>query len=62
MRARARWFVATRQPSTVLWWVRTGTRPTADEALRRLRHLRAHSPEPRAFGVRRRFTPDGRRE
>lgn len=60
VRARARWFVTTRQPSTALWWVRSGTRPTVDGALRRLRHLRDHGPEPRAFGVRRRFTPDGR--
>jgi hypothetical protein len=34
-------------------------RPTADEALRRLRYPQAHGPSPRAFTPRRRFKPDG---
>jgi hypothetical protein len=37
-----------------------GQRPTVEEALRRLRHLRAHWPSPQAFTLRRRFEPDGR--
>lgn len=59
LRRRARWFRPTRQPSTVLWWVEAGQRPTVEEALRRLRHLRAHGPSPVAFTLRRRFDPDG---
>ena len=50
------------QPSTVLWWVEVGERPTVDAALRRLRYLRAYGPSPRAFTLRRRFGPDGRPE
>jgi hypothetical protein len=59
VRQRARWFEPIRQPSTVLWWVEAGERPTVDEALRRLRFLQAHGPSPRAFTLRRRFGPDG---
>jgi hypothetical protein len=60
LRRRARWFEPVAQPSTVLWWVEAGERPTVDEALRRLRHLRAHGPSPQAFTPRRRFGPAGR--
>jgi len=60
LRRRARWFEPSPQPSTVLWWVEAGQRPTVEEALRRLRHLRAHGPSPQAFTLRRRFEPDGR--
>ncbi len=60
VRRRAEWFLPTPQPSTALWWVRTGHRPTAEEGLRRLEVLRAYGPSPRSFGLRRRFTPDGR--
>lgn len=60
VRSRARWFVTTRQPSTVLWWTSpTGPPPTVDDATRRLRHLREHGPSPRAFSLRHRFTPAG---
>jgi Domain of unknown function (DUF3291) len=44
LRHRARWFEPARPPSTVLWWVEEDERPTVDEALRRLRYLRAHAP------------------
>jgi hypothetical protein len=60
VRRRSRWFVPVEQPSTVLWWVSAGEQPTVDQALRRLRHLRAHGPSPQAFTLRRRFDPDGR--
>ena len=60
VRRRSRWFVPVEQPSTVLWWVGAGEQPTVDQALRRLRHLRAHGPSPQAFTLRRRFDPDGR--
>jgi hypothetical protein len=62
VRRRAEWFLPATAPSTVLWWVPAGTRPTADDGLRRLAHLRRHGPTPRAFGLRARFTPDGRPE
>jgi hypothetical protein len=55
VRRRARWFEPVRQPSTVLWWIEAGQRPTVDEALRRLRYLQAHGPSPQAFTLRRRF-------
>lgn len=60
VRQRSRWFEPAPQPATALWWVTAGTRPTAADALRRLRHLRDHGPTPRAFSLRRRFQPDGR--
>jgi uncharacterized protein DUF3291 len=60
LKRKTRWFAATPQPSTALWWVPAGTTPTVDEALRRLRHLRMHGPTPQAFSLRRRFHPDGR--
>jgi hypothetical protein len=59
IRRRANWFVATPQPSTALWWVLAGTRPTVEEALRRLAVLRRYGPSPRAFGLRHRYQPDG---
>jgi hypothetical protein len=58
---RDRWFRATPQPSTALWWVSAGDRPDIDQALARLRHLRVYGPSPRAFTLLRRFTEDGRR-
>lgn len=60
LRRRNAWFLPTPQPSTALWWVRPDARPSADEAMARLSHLRTHGPTPRAFSVRRRFDPDGR--
>ena len=60
LKRRSRWFAATPQPSTALWWVPAGTRPSLDEALLRLKFLRRYGPTPRAFSLRRRFDPDGR--
>jgi hypothetical protein len=62
VRRRADWFLPAPQPSTALWWVPAGHRPDADDALRHLAVLRRYGPTPRAFGLRRRFTPDGRPE
>jgi hypothetical protein len=56
---RDHWFDRGPQPSTVLWWVPDGAHTTAEDATRRLAHLRAHGPSPRAFSLRRRFTPAG---
>ncbi|WP_211366232.1 DUF3291 domain-containing protein [Pseudonocardia kunmingensis] len=59
LKRRSRWFAATPQPSTALWWLPAGTVPAVDDALRRLRHLRTYGPTARAFSLRRRFRPDG---
>ncbi|MCW2632964.1 MAG: hypothetical protein JWR88_1926 [Pseudonocardia sp.] len=58
-RRRREWFDPTPQPSTALWWVQDGERPSVEEALRRLRRLRTRGPSPRAFSLLRRFHPDG---
>lgn len=60
VRRRSEWFEPSPGPTTALWWVADDDRPTPDEALARLTHLRRHGPTPRAFTVRRRFGPDGR--
>lgn len=59
LRQRGDWFLPTPQPSTALWWQPDGDRPSLQEALDRLRHLRAHGPTPRAFSLTRQFTPEG---
>jgi hypothetical protein len=60
VRRRDQWFQRIPTPATALWWVPAGHRPSTDEALARLRHLRTHGPQPQAFTVRRRFDPDAR--
>lgn len=62
IRRQRQWFEPLTQPSTVLWWVPAGTRPTLEDALVRLRHLRAYGPSPSAFSLRVRFDPQGHRE
>ena len=34
----------------VMWWVPAGHRPTLEEALERLEHLRVHGDSEQAFG------------
>ena len=58
MQQRARWFEPIGGFTTALWWVAPGTEPSVEEALARLRHLRAHGPRPFAFSLRRLFAPD----
>ena len=55
LRRRAEWFERMDEISAVLWWVPAGHRPTVDEAIERLEHLRAHGPSPEAFTFRHRF-------
>ena len=62
VRRRHEWFDRVPQPSTVLWWIEAGTRPTAEEGLARLRRLQRYGPAPAAFSLRVRFDPSGRRE
>lgn len=38
------------EPTLVMWWVPAGHRPTLDEAVGRLDHLKAHGPSNHAFG------------
>jgi len=61
VRRRHEWFDRVRQPSTVLWWLAAGTRPTAEEALARLRRLQRYGPAPEAFSLRVRYDPAGHR-
>jgi heme-degrading monooxygenase HmoA len=59
MRKRRQWFERMDQPFTVLWWVRAGHRPSVEEAIERLEHLRRHGPTPRAFTFQERFPAPG---
>ena len=52
LRRRAEWFEVEFQATTVMWWVPEGHRPTPDEAVERLEHLREHGPSPHAFSFR----------
>ena len=56
---RATWFLPPDGPTTALWWVVDGGRPSAEKARARLDHLRAHGPSPQAFDQRRRFDSAG---
>jgi hypothetical protein len=59
MQRRNRWFVPLGGFTTAMWWVDEGERPTMDEGLGRLIHLRLHGPSPHAFSLRRQFDPEG---
>ena len=47
---RAEWFEVLGEMHFVMWWVPAGHRPTLDEALERLDHLRTRGPSDHAFG------------
>jgi hypothetical protein len=47
---RTEWFEHLDRPYLVMWWVPAGHRPTIEEALGRLEHLRVHGPSEHAFG------------
>ncbi|MCT4332689.1 DUF3291 domain-containing protein [Paracoccus sp. YLB-12] len=47
---RAEWFELMGQTHFVMWWVPVGHRPTLDEALSRLDHLRSNGDSDHAFG------------
>lgn len=57
MRRRREWFERMREMHMALWWVRQGHRPTVDEAIGRLEHLRQHGPTGFAFTFRTAFPP-----
>lgn len=46
---RAEWFQVLGAMHFVMWWVAGGHRPTLDEGLERLEHLRAHGSSDHAF-------------
>lgn len=47
---RAEWFEVLGAMHFVMWWVPVGHKPSLDEALARLDHLRAHGDTDHAFG------------
>ncbi|AUH35026.1 DUF3291 domain-containing protein [Paracoccus tegillarcae] len=47
---RAEWFEVMGDMHFVMWWVPVGHKPTLDEALARLDHLREHGDSDHAFG------------
>ena len=59
LRRRREWFERLSEVVVALWWVPDGTRPTIEEAVARLDHLRRHGPTPHAFTFRDRFGPEG---
>lgn len=56
---RREWFEKPAEAFQVLWWVPAGHRPTIEEAMARLAHLRAHGPSAHAFGFKDRYPPPG---
>ncbi len=52
---RREWFERMAQAHLALWWVAEGHRPTLEEAVARLAHLREHGPSARAFSWRSAF-------
>ena len=59
---RRSWFETIAEPTTCLWWVPAGHRPSTEEAEERLLALRASGPTPAAFTFRHAFgPPDGDR-
>lgn len=46
---RAKWFEALGSQHFVMWWIEPGHRPSLEEALDRLEHLKAHGASEHAF-------------
>jgi hypothetical protein len=49
LRKRREWFERASQATVVGWWVPEGHRPTVEDAMERLRHLREYGSTPYAF-------------
>jgi hypothetical protein len=47
--SRIDWFEHLEGPAVALWWVPAGHRPSVEEALARLEHLKQHGPGDHAF-------------
>lgn len=54
-RRRKEWFEEMDTPNLALWWVPAGTRPAAEEGMRRLELLARSGPTPEAFTFREAF-------
>lgn len=59
MQRRNRWFVPIGGFTTAMWWIAEAERPSVEEGLGRLSHLREHGPTPHAFSLRHQFDPEG---
>lgn len=59
MGRRREWFEKPVEAYQVLWWVAAGHRPTAEEGLARLDHLRRQGPTAHAFTFKQRFPAPG---
>jgi hypothetical protein len=58
LRRRREWFERPAEAHLVLWWVVAGRRPSVDEALERLAHVRTNGATPTAFTFRQPFAPE----
>ncbi len=58
LRRRRDWFLRMEPPTSALWWVEDGARPTASEGRERLERLAADGPTGQAFTFQRPFSPD----
>lgn len=56
---RYEWFERAAGPNVVLWWQPSGTLPSVEDALRRLRLLADQGPTAEAFTFKQRFDPPG---
>lgn len=59
LRRRSEWFERMTDAYLALWWVPIGHRPTEQDAVARVEHLRTHGPTPHAFTFRTVFAPGG---
>lgn len=57
MAKRREWFARMTDAFTVLWWIPAGHRPSVQEAVERLEHLRQHGDTPAAFTFKHLFPP-----
>jgi uncharacterized protein DUF3291 len=52
MKRRREWFERLTDEYVALWWVLASQRPTVEEAVARIEHLKRHGPSPQAFTFR----------
>ena len=55
MRRKGEWFYKLSQANYVMWWIEENHRPTIEEALERLEHLRKHGESAYAFSFKKIF-------
>lgn len=60
-RDRAKWFSKFGAPALAMWWIPAGSRPTVEDAKRRLDHLATHGETEFAFTFRLVFAAPGAR-